>query len=111
MAYDDADLREGIVSFFEEGQGRAKDIKMGLTREDLNRMWTELRVEAVRDGDVCVKLSAVQWLLVAERSFIDRETQAKAMRWAADHGCTLGSSKRVRALADRIETGEVEVPK
>jgi hypothetical protein len=41
----------------------------------------------------------------------ERETQAAAIRWAAQRVSSAGASIELRELADRVEAGEATVPK
>lgn len=59
---------------------------------------------------------ALERLCEEERAYVDRKAMARAVRWAAEQwgntreGWTLPKNFILK-LADRIESGEVEVPK
>ena len=47
--------------------------------------------------------------IAEERAYVDREMQARAIRWASVEA--MGSWRKLESLANRVERGETEVPK
>lgn len=78
------------------------------TRKELHAVWAEV-FQQFHPADHR-KATA---LLAAERAFVDRAAQARAVRFAADMGhVPMGGGwlDALRGLADRIERGELTVP-
>ena len=49
-------------------------------------------------------------LVAAEREYVDRAAQARILRWAAAKAPSVGRNW-VDDLADRVEAGDIEVPR
>ena len=80
------------------------------SRAELDAEWAQFRRWLMIGGGVEkeVMRKKLDELLTAERAVVDREAQARAIRLAAKTGDW--SSVELESLADRIESGQLEVP-
>ena len=88
-----------------------------ISREDLDRLWSEWRTHVFdvdRNHDAQKTLDS---LITLERRLVDREAQARAIRWAAqkqsDGGWSAQRGFQVELfdLAAGVEKGQLEVPR
>jgi hypothetical protein len=87
------------------------------TRDELDAEWRRLE-KCMRDGHCGGFATAVEKLLAAERAYVDREAQARAIRFAADSafpskddGEMFAHWIALQRWADRVEAGDIEVPR
>jgi hypothetical protein len=76
-------------------------------REDLNKLWSEWRQHVFDRGFDGEAQQRFALLLEYERAVIDRESQARAIRWSLSQGCEY--ARDTMRLANQVERGEIEV--